>query len=163
MLFAMTSFRSDIDSGDFTACPTLFNIERSRDANQIVYKLNIDEDGSLNETEPIQAFWVKYKEKGEVEPISWIQKELSYGLKFKSISEGKCTFHFAAYDKKDLYLRNDFGSYKVYALSNDKFVELERIFVHFNGGTDWLPTVEYVEIFSKEVVSGEVVSEKIYP
>ena len=69
MLFAMTSFRSDIDSGDFTACPTLFNIERSRDANQIVYKLNIDEDGSLNETEPIQAFWVKYKEKGKLNPF----------------------------------------------------------------------------------------------
>lgn len=162
-MLGLTAFRSDFDSSSFLASETLFNIERSRDANQIVYKLNLDDGGILDKEEPIQAFWVKYKDKGEVEPITWIQKELSYGLKFKSISEDKTTFQFAAYNKKDLYLRNDFGSYKVYAISNDKFVELERIFVHFNGGTDWLPTVEYVEIFSKEVVSGELISEKIYP
>lgn len=141
----------------------LFNIERSRDASQIVYQLDVDEAGLLNTDEPIKAYWVRYKEDGRVEPITWIQKELSYGLKFTAVSDSQATFHFACYNDKSLFLRNDFGSYKVYAFSQGKFVEIERIYVHFNGGTDWLPTVEYVKIFSREVESKEVVEEIIYP
>jgi hypothetical protein len=142
---------------------TLFRIDRSRDANQIVYKLNMLDDGSLNQKNPIEAYWLKHSGQGSMEPISWIQRELSYGLKFINVSDNQATFHFAAYNKKNLFLRKIGGVYKVFAFSNDKFVEIDHIFVNFKGGTDWLPTVQFVEIHSKDAANGQAVKEIIYP
>ena len=72
--------------------PTIFNIERSRDPNQIVYKVNVLENGNLDKENPIEAYWVKYTQNGTVEPITWIQKELSYGLKFKEVKDDQAIF-----------------------------------------------------------------------
>lgn len=143
--------------------PTVFYLERNRDANQILYKVNVVEDGTLDQDSPINGYWIKYTHNGEIEPITWIQNQFAFGFKYTAVSETEATFHFAPYDKKDLYLIKIEDQYQVFTYSEDQYVRIDRIMVHYNGGTDWLPTVEYVELFSTNVTTGKAVVETIYP
>jgi hypothetical protein len=151
------------DANEIGDKPTMFYLERTRDANQILYKLNLEADSTLNQDAPIEAYWVKYTHNGKVEPITWIQDQFAFGFKYTEVSESAAAFHFAPYDKKDLFLRKEGGTYKVFTYSEDQYVKVDRIMVHYKGGTDWLPSVEYVELFSTNVSTGKPVLETIYP
>ncbi len=142
--------------------PLLFKIERSKDANQILYTLNIDNEGNLNE-EPINAFWIKKTKKGRIEPLTWIQKKYAYGLKYLHACEKCATFQFVSYDKTNLHLRKYNDEYKVFTQLNGEVVEVEKIFVQIDGGTFWVPNVTAVELHAKYLKSGEEVVEIIQP
>lgn len=148
---------------DVNSMPNAFHIIRSRDASQVVYKINLLSNGSLNQEDPILAFWYRYSEDGRIEPITWIQRQLSYGLVFSNTTHDKADFHFAAYDRQIFLLRKETGVFKVYALKNGRSLELDHIYVHFNGGTDWLPTVEYVKMFSTDTATKQKLIHTIKP
>jgi len=50
--------------GELTKSP-LFFIEKSREANEVLYELNLDEKGNLDLKEPIIASWLMKTEGGE--------------------------------------------------------------------------------------------------
>lgn len=64
-----------------------FRIERSKDANQIFYDINITSENKLNQENPIKIYWVKHTNKGKIEPLTWIQQKYAYGLKYLKKSE----------------------------------------------------------------------------
>lgn len=160
---AILSLGMALPENEFHQAPTAFHIKRSRDASQIVYKIRTDQHGNLDLEEPIAAFWVRYKTDGRVEPITFIQKEFSYGLKFQSIENQKARFHIAAYPDQMLYLRKVCGEYRVYTSVDDEIVELDYIYVHFEGGTDWLPTVKYVNLYTHHLANNEPITKTILP
>jgi hypothetical protein len=166
VLFAIISaFAPDAmqDLADINHKPTLFYLGRNRDANQILYKLNLEEDGKLNQDTPIEAHWIKFTHNGKVEPITWIQNQFAFGFKYIDVSDYTANFHFAPYDKKNLFLKKVGDTFKVFTYSENQYVSVDRIMVHYNGGTEWLPAVEYVELFSTSVSTGKPVLEIIYP
>ena len=142
----------------------LFKIERSKDLNTVYYKVNTDKYGNLIKNKPIEIFWIKYSEKARKEPLTWIQDNYSYGLKFLKIEKRSAKFQFVSYEKKNFNLRKDKnGKYKVYTLSKGKEVEVKRIYVHINGGTFWVPEISKVELHAKCSVSGSKSIEIIKP
>ena len=60
----------------------LFKIGRNRDANEIHYEVKTTAYGTLDLEEPIKIYWIKYNKHGTVEPLTIIQQNFSYGLKF---------------------------------------------------------------------------------
>ena len=146
----------------FHELPTAFHIKRSRDASQIVYKIN-ERNGKLDQDDPIEAFWVRYKTDGRVEPITYIQKEFSYGLKFSHIAPEEASFHIAAYDEQELFLRKKCDEYRVYTFIDGTLMELDYIYVHFEGGTDWLPTVKYAKLYTHDLATNEPMTTTILP
>ena len=140
----------------------LFKIERSKDANEILYTLNIDENGKLNE-KPINAFWIKHTKKNKIEPLTWIQRKYAYGLKYLHSCKKCATFQFVSYDKTNLHLRKYKDEYKVFTQIKGDVVEVQKIFVQIDGGTFWVPNVTAVELHAKYIKSGEEVIETIQP
>ena len=43
----------------------LFYVQRTPNANTIVYDLNLNSDGKLNAEQPVKVYWLKYAEKGQ--------------------------------------------------------------------------------------------------
>lgn len=148
------------ESGDDVV---LFNLQRSRDADEIHYQLKLNDDGTLPATDPIDVNWVRYSTDGRMEPITWIQKELSFGLRYINLEDENAQFQFACCDQMTFHLRNDLGHYAVYTLVSDKLLELKRVYLQYNGGTQWLPNVEYAELYLVDLKTKKEVTEKIYP
>lgn len=144
--------------------PNLFSIGRSKDANEIFYAINLDNSNKLNTENPINVYWLKRTENNKVEPLSWVQNKFAYGIVYQSKSENYAQFRFAAYDKRVFELKkNKNNEFKVFTISGNKEVEVNRIYIYITGGTFWIPEIPKVELFATISGTDKKVKETIIP
>lgn len=145
----------------------LFYVQRTINANTIVYTLNKDESGKINEKEPIKVYWIKYAQGGKIDHLTYIQKNYAYGVKAQLIDKEKKSFliEFVSYHKKQFYLLKSptDNKYHVYGNVNNKLSILNYILVRIDGGTFWIPNVKQVEVNSKDPSNSNKVTEIIKP
>lgn len=145
----------------------LFYVQRTHNKNTIVYELNYNKDSTLNENQPVKMYWIRYSDKGEIAPLSNIQRKYAYGLNVVMTDTVRKIFklNFVSYKKRDIYLIKSptDSSYHAFININGKMSFFNKAFAKIDGGTFWVPHVTYVEIQGKEISTGKKVSEKIIP
>lgn len=144
----------------------LFRILRSRDANEIIYKIRFDQTGQPDRSDPIEIHWLKRTDNDKVEPLTRIQNRYAYGIRVLDDIDKKdeIYFKFVSYDKRTFILkRNGEKRYRVFTISADKEIEISRIFVQIDGGSYWLPSISKVELHGIEAATGNLAMETIKP
>lgn len=163
LLVLLTSFIT-VNNKDVETKAHLFKIERSKDANEIFYDINLEKTGTLSITEPIYPYWRRQTEGGVIKPLTWIQQHYAYGLEYVYSSENYTKFHFVSYKKRDFVLKKDSsGDFKVFTQLNNKEVEVNRIFIQIDGGTFWFPKISKVELHTNDPVTNKNIVEIIKP
>ena len=143
---------------------SLFYVQRTPNSNTIVYDLNVNKDGKLDNDQPIKTYWIRYAEKGQKEDLSYIQRKFAYGLTSKQLSNGNYDIRFVSYKKFPLTLmRAADGKYHIFASIAQKQVIVNRIFVKIEGGSFWLPNVMYVEVKGSDPLTGREIVERFKP
>ena len=56
----------------------LFRSERSKNANVVQYDARVQEDGSLDPDEPVDAYWRRAS--GRRKELKWLQRQMAYGF-----------------------------------------------------------------------------------
>ena len=174
LLFALNMLQAQTADGTAVVYPVppanknmLFYIQRTHNINTIVYELNYNKDSSLNETEPVKVYWIRYADHGEVLPLTSVQKTFAYGVSAALMDKEKKSYKLklTAYDKREIYLMktkvND--SYRAYMSINGSLCMLTKIFFKTDGGTFWSPNVVYVELTGKSLSNGKPVVERFKP
>lgn len=140
----------------------LFYLQRTPNANTIMYDLNI-KDGALDKEDPVHAYWIRYTEKKQKEELSFIQRKFAYGIKSKDLGNNKYELHFVSYKKMPLYLEYSATekTYHVFATVGTKYMRISRIFIMINGGSFWSPNIEFVEIKGLDPVTGKEITERL--
>jgi hypothetical protein len=139
----------------------LFFIQRDPNINTLIYELNL-KNGSLNEEEPVHVFWIRYAEKGQHDDLNYIQRNFAYGIKSKMISKENYEIHFVSYKKKTMYLRKSSDNkFYVFTDINKKQAILKQVFIRVNGGSFWVPNIEYVELKGVDPSTGVEVVERM--
>ena len=145
LLFVLNSILFANDSNP------LFIIERSRDLDQILYQVSLDNEGKLDAKNPISVHWLRRTNNDIIEPLTWVQERFSYGLEYLIQEPNRVVFQFEGYNKRSFELKKNLdGNFKVYTLSKGKEVEVLRIFIQIDGGTFWIPTIPRVELHSRD-------------
>lgn len=140
----------------------LFYLQRDPNTNTIICQLNVDKNGQVESTKPIDVFWVRFDENGQRADLNYIQRKFAYGINSRALGNDRYELKFVSYSKFPLLLAKDKNNhFKVFVTVNKKQLVLERIYVHIEGGTFWVPNVKYVEIKGKDVVSGEDTIERM--
>jgi hypothetical protein len=142
----------------------LFFIQRSTNINVAVYDANLIA-GKLNPQDPVRTYWYKFNEKPPIEELTMIQRTLAYGLYTTAIQGIMNAFegHFLAYRKRKFIVKQDAsGNPIALFLINGKMQILKRVYVKVDE-TKFLTTVEYIELFGKDPVTGKDVYEKFKP
>lgn len=141
----------------------LFYLQRTPNTNTIVYELNYNKSGQLDEEEPVHVFWIRYGEKGQREELNFIQRKFAYGIRANLIEKGKYKLNFVSYKKYPMYLMKGADNrYNVYAVINQKHAILDRIFVKIkSGGSLFSPNIEYVELKGLDPTTGKEVLERL--
>lgn len=161
LLFPLLFSFSD-KTGD--AKKSLFKIERSKDANQILYDVHTISKNQLNKNNPISIYWIKKTEGNKIKPLTWIQQHYAYGLDFTYTSEKMAQFHFVSYNKRSFTLKqNEKECFKVYTQLNGKEVIVNRIFIQIDGGTFWFPKISKVELHAQDPTTNKKLIEIINP
>ena len=124
----------------------LFYLQRDPNTNTVIYQLNVNSAGKLDEDEPVNVFWIRYDEHGERKDLNFIQRKFAYGLSAEKLAADKYELKFAAYNKVRFFLLRSATdkAFHVYTTIGGKQMQLERVFLRIEGGTFWVPNVKYI-------------------
>ena len=141
----------------------LFYIQRDPNINTAIYAINYQENGKINKSDPIKAYWIRYAEKGEKKDFSYIQRKFAYGIESKTVNNEEFQLQFVSYKKLSLTLKkiDSDQKYHVFVNVNDKKIQVEKIFVRIEGGSFWLPNVKYAEVTGIETSSNKTITERM--
>ncbi|MBH8559632.1 DUF4833 domain-containing protein [Hymenobacter negativus] len=141
----------------------LFYLQRDPNTNTVIYQLNVDRAGHLNEDEPVNVFWIRYDEHGERKDLNFIQRKFAYGLTAEKLATDKYELKFAAYNKVRFYLLRSptDKALHVYTTIAGKQIQLERVFLRIEGGTFWVPNVKYIEFKGLNTATLQPIVERI--
>ncbi|MFM6947477.1 MAG: DUF4833 domain-containing protein [Aquirufa sp.] len=169
ILFCSIHF-SFIDPNDRFPTPpeskiSLFYIQRSSNANAVIYDANLIADKKLNPKNPVHTYWIRYTDKGQKEELTTIQRTLAYGLYTNPIVNETDSYegYFLAYRKRKFVVKMDSkGSPIALFPINGRLQILKKVFVSVNE-EKFMPSVNYIELFGKDPVTGKDVYERFKP
>lgn len=141
----------------------LFYLQRDPNSNTVIYQLNVDKAGKLDEDEPINVFWMRYAEQGERKNLNFIQRKFAYGLSARKTAPDKYELKFTAYNKVRFFLMKSTtdNAFHVYTTVANKQILLSRVYLRIEGGTFWVPNVKYIEFKGLNTATREPVTERV--
>jgi phosphatidylglycerophosphate synthase len=141
----------------------LFYLQRDPNINTVIYQLNLNRAGQLDEDEPVKVFWIRYTEQGIHKDLNFIQRKFAYGLTAKKVATDKYALKFAAYDKVPFYLMKSSvdNAFHVFAILANKQIVLTRVYLRIEGGTFWVPNVKYIELKGWNAATRQPVVERL--
>lgn len=134
----------------------LFFLQRDPDANTVIYELNFNNEGKLDERNPVKGSWIRYTEAGKYKDLTLIENKFAYGVKCKALGNEEFEIRLMAYKKMPLYLKRSEtdNKYKIYIKDEGRDYLLKRVFVRVKGGSFWFPKVEYIDLITVNSASG---------
>ncbi len=143
----------------------LFYIQRSNNANTVIYDANVLKNNTLNTKEPVHVYWIRYAEGGKIEELSTLQRTLAYGLHTNKIKNMADTFegHFFAYRKRKFIVKLDAEKQPIALFQiNGKMQILDHVWVQVEEA-GLTPKIPFIELFGHDIKTGIAVYEKFTP
>jgi len=129
----------------------LFYIQRNTNQNTVVYVLNKNFDGTINEDYPMDVYWIQYNHGCTKKQLNIIQDKLAYGYRSKKIDNHTFEFQMVSYDKMKFYItRDDNNNYRVVTQLENSYSMISNIYVYAEE-FGVFPQVKYFEIFGQGI------------
>ena len=146
------------------ACPAhLFVIERSKNANIVVYDANRGPTGDFDTAEPVVAYWLLNGEADKREELTKIEQDRAYGVESTAgNSPGTYSMVFKAQRKRQFTVRTLNGCPVVTVTIDGHDAILRKLFIK-SKETLLLPKIAYVEFFGEDAQTGKALKEKFKP
>jgi len=141
---------------------TLFYVQRSSNANTVMYDVNLLADKTINAEDPVNVYWIRYAENGQRKKLNYIERVLAYGVNCKPFTSNTFLLHFNASSTKEVLITVDAkGQARAEMPINKQKSYLEKIFVTVTEGGWRFPKVNFVEFFGTDISTGQKTYEKM--
>ncbi len=153
-------------SGDYPTPKTknlLFYIQRNHNANTIVYDARYDANGNLDKKQPIDAYWLRFQEKGQRMELRSFEKWMAYGVDCKKVT-GKYDYRvYLSASKKVVLWLKQIAPFKaeVYAEIKGVTMKLDHMYATADE-SGWVPKILYGEFFGTDVNTGKPAFVKVF-
>jgi hypothetical protein len=141
----------------------LFKIERSKNANIIQYDAQVGPDGKLDAKTPVVAYWIRLADQGEIRKLSWIQRTFAFGFHahYDPVTD-TAPMNMVVDIDRDIAVVRDGDVYRAKTIIDGAPSYLDRIYIeaHKSG---LLIKVEFVDIYGRDVITGEKRYEHFVP
>ncbi|HEY0267365.1 MAG TPA: DUF4833 domain-containing protein [Rhizomicrobium sp.] len=139
----------------------LFYVQRSPNANTIVYAAKLDAQGNFDKT-PVDAFWRKFNIDGSKQPLNFVERMMAYGVTVDAARPGRATtFTIAALPERKLTLAMD-AEHRPEALMQigGHMVKVAYVYLQVvEGGL--MPKVPSLDILGTDTASGKAIHEHL--
>ena len=142
------------------AAQPLFIIGRNKNANVVHYDAQLTADGKLDPKGPVIAYWVMLAQDGKRTNLSWVEKKMAYGFKVKpdpSVNGYQMTI--VAATQRSIAVKQVGSAVRAEVVIDGRPAILEKMYIDASGGLR--PTVHYLELYGKDVQTGEKRFEKV--
>ena len=124
----------------------LFYVQRNLNKNTIVYALNKNPDGFINEDYPINVFWLRYSTDGSQGQLNNIQKK-AFGYTARKITNNAFECKMTSFESLKFYVHLDNQKRSQVVTSiNGHNCYLNNIYVYADE-FGIFPQVKYIELF----------------
>jgi hypothetical protein len=153
----------------------LFSIQRSKNANEVHYRLLVDDQCNIVSDKPVEVFWKLLAESPEkIEPLTALE-HIAYGVAQQKVVNNWVSFHLRSLEHLRPLEQRRVKATAIYdphtaacapivqTEINTQWAALERIYVQADEQRI-RPKVLYIDIFGKSLdVSPKAVIERIQP
>lgn len=139
----------------------LFYIQRDPNPNTVCYVVNTLPDGSINERQPVNIFWINYAGGGEKRDLDSIQRDFAYGLTFMVNDSGGFILRSVSLPNRPLHLKKMDGKYIVMTTISGSLCVLKRVFIRILGGTALSPDLDYIDFYGYNPKTGRSACERL--
>jgi hypothetical protein len=140
----------------------LFYVQRSPNANTVIYAARLDAQGNFDSREPVDAFWRKFNIDGSRQPLNFIERMMAYGVKLDARRAGQpITFTIAALPDRKLTLGLD-AQHRPEARMQigNHMVKVAYVYLQVvDGGL--VPSVPSLDIMGTDIASGKAIHEHL--
>ena len=142
----------------------LFYIQRSKDANTVIYEANLTTSQQLNPSKPVAVYWIRYAERSQREDLTHLQWQMAFGYRHKPAAEsGAYDISLNAFRQWPLRITYHSGKLVAMTLIMGRRACLQKVFVQLDSKTHLIPRVQFVELFGTDVATSQPVYERIIP
>ena len=146
-----------------TSQTELFRIERSKNANVVVYEAEEGTQTALAKRDPISASWILLARDGKRAKLSFFEKMLAYGFDVDLADDAEtAALRLKALKGRALkVVKRDGHLVAIGKIAGSEAV-LQRVFVTTDESGP-VPAVKSIELFGVDAATGEPCTEKILP
>lgn len=133
----------------------LFRIERSKNANVVLYEANPGVATELDPKHPVTATWLLLARSGERQDLTFFEKLVAYGFDAKvDKAGGSAVLKLKALKERGLRVVKQGACLVAVGMINGAEAVLQRVYVKTNE-QGAMPEVVSVELFGVDVQTGE--------
>jgi hypothetical protein len=141
----------------------LFYIERSVNANTVIYTANLDAKGQIDSRNPVTAYWRWYKRGGYKKGLNLPERMLAYGITSVKREAQGYSFKIAALPERTLYVGLDEkGKPEVWGKMGSRTVRLVYVYLEVDDH-GLMPDVTALDLFGYDKATGKPVREHLIP
>ena len=140
--------------------PTLFIIQRNKNANEVHYDAQVGPDGALA-ADPVVAYWIMKAEDGRREDLTFLEGKMAYGFEVsKPGPGGEREMTLVAWEDRKIRLTKAGGRWRALTQIDGKDAYLTRLFIQSEEG-GVTPKVLFVDLFGEDADGGKAVQEHV--
>ena len=141
----------------------MFVIERSLNMNVVNYVAQLTREGALDPKEPVIAYWIMLANGGHREDLNVVEKHLAYGFTIRPDPSGRFyRMALAADTEREIKVYQEGEKIRAEIMISGRPAILHKLYVS-STESGILPSVNYVELFGRDIVTGEQRYEKLQP
>jgi len=140
----------------------LFYVQRSPNANTVVYVARLDAKGNIDSRNPVEAFWRKFNIDGGKKNLNFIERMMAYGVRVATGKAGQpVTFTIAALPQRKLTLGWDEHHHPQATLAvGNRTVKLAYVYLQVEE-SGLTPDVPSLDIVGTDIANGKAVHEHL--
>lgn len=138
----------------------LFRIENSHTPSYVAYDARVGADGRLDQRRPVEAYWLLFSKDGRREKLNWVERRFAYGFKAKFVGEETVVMKMAAGIEREITIDVVDGVPRATVEIDGRPAVLERVYARSQGRRLW-PSVDYLDVFGRDLETGEERTERI--
>ena len=141
----------------------LFYIQRSNNANTVVYAARRNAQGEFDSRNPVDVYWRRLASDGKRSELTYLERTIAFGVEVHPLGSGDKAFeiNLVSYPRRKVVLKLDAdGSPVVLMDIPGHKLKLEYAYIQL-ADSRLVPRLDYIDIFGKDIASGQYVRERI--
>ncbi len=140
----------------------LFYIQRSPNANTVVYAARLDAHGNFDSGTPVEAFWRKFNIDGSKQPLNFVERLMAYGVRMDAAKPGQpASFAIAALPQRKLSLGWDSQHHAIASVEiGGRTVRLVYVYLQVDE-KGLVPDVPSLDLLGFDIASGKAIHEHL--
>jgi len=138
----------------------VFFIQRSLNANTIVYTARMRPDGTIDERDPIQVYWRRFNSDGRIKPLTLLERTQAFGVRVRPLvgRPGEFAVSLVSYRKRHAILKVEDRMPVLEAELSGQPARLIAAFLDVSDAKP-LPRINRVTVYGRAKANGGPVAE----